>query len=182
MNWIDVNDRLPELDMSEDADYESSRRLVLTANSFGQVNPLTYTYNRHAKAERHRQPRWEMSNGSVYHGTITHWMPLPPHPSKSPVFSPGFVERADDETTWIAAKGPAGTQSGIAFTLDTRLAQDVGLDEDARCEYAAAKIADDTLQITIRKLPDLPLTDEDVKAIDEKIHKVLPREDPGVRY
>lgn len=81
--WISVDDRLPEISMDPDACYSLRRAHVICADDRGHVRQMTYTWQKFAKTERGRKPRWEELNGQLALSNVTHWMPLPEHPSRS---------------------------------------------------------------------------------------------------
>jgi hypothetical protein len=78
MGWINVAERLPEICFSA----PEYRRYVrcLTATKYGWVAQMDYKSNGYAKTERGRKPRWEYC-GRISQWDVTHWMPLPAHPS-----------------------------------------------------------------------------------------------------
>lgn len=75
--WISVNDRLPELSGS------CNRANVICATDSGDVRQMVYIRHILARTEKGRKPRWEEVIGQLAWSTVTHWMPLPDHPSKS---------------------------------------------------------------------------------------------------
>jgi hypothetical protein len=69
--FISINESLPEL-----SEVKSSVE-VIVKNSIGEVFACDYSYNKYAKNEKGREPRWERHN-RIYDGKpILEWMPLP---------------------------------------------------------------------------------------------------------
>jgi len=83
--WISVNDRLPEINLDPEADYQKHRARVIVATQGGEVREMTYTWQKFAKTEKGRRPRWEEWNGQLAWDNVTHWMPMPEHPNKQKV-------------------------------------------------------------------------------------------------
>jgi len=76
--WIDVNDRLPEIDYSKPA---FDRQVVVLASWGGdKVAEMRYVSHGYAKREKGRAPRFEWQ-GRISPWLVTHWMPLPEAPA-----------------------------------------------------------------------------------------------------
>jgi len=76
--WIDVNDRLPEIDYSKPA---FDRAVVVLASWGGdKVAEMRYVSHGYAKREKGRAPRFEWQ-GRISPWLVTHWIPLPEAPA-----------------------------------------------------------------------------------------------------
>ncbi|MET3232209.1 UNVERIFIED_ORG: hypothetical protein ABIC54_004414 [Burkholderia sp. 1263] len=76
--WIDVNDRLPEIDYSKP---EFDRQVSVLASWGGnKVAEMKYVSHGYAKREKGRAPRFEWQ-GRISPWLVTHWMPLPEAPA-----------------------------------------------------------------------------------------------------
>jgi hypothetical protein len=79
MNWISVEDRLPELP-GDSAD-RAFGMVVLVASEDGRVLAARWV-DPPQFGRPPRPPRWEEYDGSrLFQPVVTHWMPLPAHPA-----------------------------------------------------------------------------------------------------
>jgi hypothetical protein len=85
VNWISVDDRLPELPANPPD--RAVGVVVLVAVADGRVGAARWV-DPPPQGRHPRPPRWEEYDGSrLFRPVVTHWMPLPPHPD-------GSVDRA----------------------------------------------------------------------------------------
>ena len=79
MNWISVDERMPELPANPAE--RAAGVVVLVASADGRV--LAARWVDPPRLGRHpRPPRWEEYDGSrLLRPGVTHWMPLPAHPA-----------------------------------------------------------------------------------------------------
>lgn len=70
MEWISVNDKFPEQKERRNG-YKSSEEVIVAVNYFGRKY-TTVDYIKNGKWDKHPMPS--------FHGSITHWMPLPDPP------------------------------------------------------------------------------------------------------
>jgi len=70
MEWIDVNDRLPDTNCE-----------VLAAKNNGRVFQMSY----HAPFDSGKRAFqwWGFGKWVDQHSQVTHWMPIPDHPNKT---------------------------------------------------------------------------------------------------
>lgn len=74
MEWISVEDRLPEL---KGGTYASSDIVIVALEGRKQSDVMFY--NREPVRGKATE-RWRDRNLNIYRGKVTHWMPLPEPP------------------------------------------------------------------------------------------------------
>lgn len=89
----------------------------------------------------------------------------------------GYVDRVDGDTAYVRLKsqdhGDALCGQYPASELAAR-----GIHEQTRFLCEMVKV-DDLTRLDLKPLPDVEVSEEELRAIDERIHRVIPRDDPG---
>lgn len=95
----------------------------------------------------------------------------------------GYLDKIEDDIAYYQMTLQSTGQSLFGWRNASDFAR-AGVQEEGRFQLVIKEgrhlFEDDGVEIT--PLPDIELTYEDIRRIEEKIHRVLPREDPGVKY
>jgi len=92
----------------------------------------------------------------------------------------GFVDQVEGDTAHVRLKSRehGDVLFGVYPTLQLL---EKGIEEQGRFLCKTVKV-DGTTRIDIQAIPRVPATDEQLRAIEEEIDRVLPRDDPGIEY
>lgn len=77
MNWINVNEKLPELKIDNDWHYTSKLCIVLCTN--GNITIAEYKKITTAKGDAYM---WWEPNADFFIYNVQYWIPIPDRPSK----------------------------------------------------------------------------------------------------
>jgi hypothetical protein len=92
----------------------------------------------------------------------------------------GFVDHVEGDTAYVRLKS---REHGDVLYGEYPTSQllEKGIEEQGRFLCKTVKV-DGTTRVDMQAIPSVPATDEQLRAIEEKIDRVLPRDDPGIEY
>ena len=92
----------------------------------------------------------------------------------------GFVDQVEGDTAYVRLKS---REHGDVLYGEYPASQllEKGIEEQGRFLCETVKV-DGTTRVDMQAIPSVPATDEQLRAIEEKIDRVLPRDDPGIEY
>jgi hypothetical protein len=92
----------------------------------------------------------------------------------------GYVGQVDGDTAYVRLKSRDHGDVLYGKYSASELASK-GIYEQSRFQCETVKVGDST-RLDLKALPDEEVSAEDLRAIDERIHRVIPRDDPGIEY
>jgi hypothetical protein len=92
----------------------------------------------------------------------------------------GFVERIDGATAYVRLRSIEHGDVLYGEYPAAKLAES-GIEEQDRFLCETVNV-DGKTRVDLRKIPDRDISDEELKAIHDRIDKALPRDDPGIEY
>lgn len=92
----------------------------------------------------------------------------------------GYVDQVDGDTAYVRLKSRDHGDVLYGKYSASELASE-GIYEQSRFLCETVKVGD-TTRLDLKALPDVEVSEEELCAIDEKIDRVIPRDDPGIEY
>lgn len=94
----------------------------------------------------------------------------------------GYVDQVDGDTNTAYVRLKSQEHGDILYGQypASELASK-GIYEQTRFLCETIKVGNST-RLDLKALPDMEVSEEELRAIDERIHRVIPRDDPGIEY
>lgn len=92
----------------------------------------------------------------------------------------GYVDQVVDDTAYVRLESREHGDVLHGQYSASELASK-GIHEQSRFLCETVKVGGST-RLDLKALPDEVVSEEELRAIDERIHRVIPRDDPGIEY
>jgi hypothetical protein len=92
----------------------------------------------------------------------------------------GYVDNVEGDTAYVRLKSREHGDTLYGQYSASELASK-GIYEQTRFLCETIKIGE-TTRLDLKALPDVEVSEEELRAIEEKIDRVIPRDDPGIEY
>lgn len=92
----------------------------------------------------------------------------------------GYVDHVEGDTAYVRLKSREHGDILYGQYPASELAFK-GISEQTRFLCETVKVGEST-RLDLKALPDVEVTEEELRAIEEKIDRVIPRDDPGIEY